>query len=65
MFVDGPGGTGKCFLFYLLAASVRAEGEIALCVASSGVAALLMQGGTTAHYRFKIPLNLEDGRPAK
>ena len=62
--MDGPGGTGKSFLLDLLAASVRAEGEIALCVASSGIAALLMQGSTTAH-RFNMPLNLEDGRPAK
>jgi len=30
--------------------------KIVLCVASSGIAALLLKGGTTAHSRFKIPL---------
>jgi ATP-dependent DNA helicase PIF1 len=31
---------------------------IAIAVASSGIAALLMSGGRTAHSRFKIPLKL-------
>ncbi|CAB5176430.1 unnamed protein product [Rhizophagus irregularis] len=56
-FVDGPGGTGKTFLYNTLLATVRSSGEIAVAVASSGIAALLMMGGRTAHSRFKIPLN--------
>ncbi|PKY39564.1 hypothetical protein RhiirA4_312692, partial [Rhizophagus irregularis] len=52
-FVDGPGGTGKTFLYNTLLASVRSHGKIALAVASSGVAALLISGGRTAHFRFK------------
>lgn len=55
-FVDGPGGTGKTFLYSLLLAYVRAQGKVALSVASSGIAALLMEGGRTAHSRFKIPV---------
>ena len=57
-FVDGPGGTGKTFLYKGLLAKVRAEGIVALAVASSGISALLLDSGTTAHSRFKIPLKL-------
>ncbi|CAB4425285.1 unnamed protein product [Rhizophagus irregularis] len=59
-FVDGPGGTGKTFLYNTLLASVRSHGKIALAVASSGVAALLISGGRTAHFRFKIPIKLNE-----
>lgn len=59
-FVDGPGGTGKTFLYNLLLAKVRSEGEIALAVASSGIAALLLDGGRTAHSMFKIPINISE-----
>jgi PIF1-like helicase/Helicase len=38
---------------------VRLEGGIALAVASSGIASLLLPGGRTAHSRFKIPLELD------
>ena len=55
-FVDGPGGTGKTFLYKTLLATVRARGDIALAVASSGIAALLLEGGRTAHSRLKIPI---------
>jgi hypothetical protein len=57
-FVDAPGGTGKTFIFNLLLAKVRSEGRIALAVSSSGVAALLLQRGSTAHSRFKVPIDL-------
>ena len=60
-FVDGPGGTGKTFLYKALLATVRGEGKIAVAMATSGVAASIMPGGRTAHSRFKIPLNIEDG----
>src|SRR6266540_4084195 len=59
-FVDGPGGTGKTFLYKALLARVRSEGKIAVATATSGVAASIMPGGRTAHSRFKIPLNIED-----
>ena len=55
-FLDGPGGTGKTFLYETLASRLRSAGRIVLCVASSGIAATLLTGGRTAHSRFKIPL---------
>jgi len=60
-FVDGPGGTGKTFLYRALLAKVRGEGKIAVATVTSGIAASIMPGGRTAHSRFKIPLSIEDG----
>ena len=59
-FVGGPGGTGKTYLFNALLTSVRRTGDIALAVASSGTAALLLEGGRTAHSLFKVPLSVDE-----
>ena len=43
-----------------IAAAIRSSGhhdyQIALCVASSGIASLLLDGGCTAHSHFNIPI---------
>jgi hypothetical protein len=57
-FLDGFGGSGKTFVYSVLLASVRNEGHVALAVASSGIAALLLQGGRTSHSAFKIPIDV-------
>ncbi|XP_044591468.1 ATP-dependent DNA helicase RRM3-like [Cotesia glomerata] len=57
-FLDAPGGTGKTFLINLLLAKIRSRKNIAVAVASSGIAATLIDGGKTAHSAFKLPLNL-------
>ncbi|KAL4590838.1 hypothetical protein LXL04_003781 [Taraxacum kok-saghyz] len=59
-FIDGPGGTGKTFLYKALLAEVRSRGLVALATASSGAAANNMPGGRMAHSRFKIPINLDN-----
>lgn len=59
-FVYGYGGTGKTFIWNLLSASIRSRGDIVLNVASSGIAALLLPGGRTAHSRFSIPINPDE-----
>lgn len=41
-------------------ATIRKESDIAIAVASSGIASLLLPGGRTAHSRFKIPINLTE-----
>ncbi|XP_074297899.1 uncharacterized protein LOC141628690 [Silene latifolia] len=56
-FVYGHGGTGKTFIWKTLCATVRREGEIVLPVASSGIGAILLPNGSTAHSRFGIPIN--------
>ncbi|XP_073033758.1 uncharacterized protein [Primulina eburnea] len=55
-FIDGPGGTGKTFLYRSILAHLRKMGKIIIAVATSGIAATLLQGGRTAHSRFQIPL---------
>ncbi|XP_024010587.1 uncharacterized protein LOC112086018 [Eutrema salsugineum] len=55
-FVYGYGGTGKTYLWRLLGAALRSQGKTVLNVASSGIAALLLEGGRTAHSRFGIPI---------
>ena len=57
-FVYGYGGTGKTFLYKTLTAVLRSKSQIVLNVASSGIAALLLDGGRTAHSRFAIPINV-------
>ncbi|CAI9294365.1 unnamed protein product [Lactuca saligna] len=60
-FIDGPGGTGKTFLYRALLAKIRSEGHVALATATSGIATSLLPGGRTAHSRFKIPLDAVEG----
>jgi hypothetical protein len=55
-FVDGLGGAGKTFLYGCLLNRVRCTNDIALSMASSGIVALLLEGGCTAHSHFKIPI---------
>jgi hypothetical protein len=53
-FVDGLGGTGKTFLYSCLLSTMRAQGRVVIDVASSGIAALLLDEGHTPHSRLKI-----------
>ncbi|XP_004305217.1 PREDICTED: ATP-dependent DNA helicase PIF1-like [Fragaria vesca subsp. vesca] len=57
-FVDGPGGTGKTYLYRALLANLRRMNHIVLATTSSGIAANIMPGGRTARSRFKIPLKV-------
>ena len=58
--MDGPGGTGKTYLYRALLAKVRSMDLIAVATATSGIASSIMPGGRTAHSRFKIPIKLEE-----
>ena len=60
-FVDGPGGTGKTYLYRALVATIRSQKKINVATATSGVAASIMPGGRTAHSHFKIPLTIDNG----
>jgi len=59
-FVNGPGGCGKSFLWNTLAHSVRGQELIVWCIASSGIAALILIGGQTAHSALSIPIDIHD-----
>ena len=58
IFLDAPGGTGKTYLLNLILAKIRADRNIAIAVALTGIAATLLAGGKTADSTFKLPLNL-------
>ncbi|GBM93424.1 hypothetical protein AVEN_268464-1 [Araneus ventricosus] len=61
IFLDGPGGSGKPFLYSTLLSFIRGKGgRIALPFATTGIAAALMKGGRTAHSGFKLPVPLLD-----
>lgn len=60
IFVYGHGGTGKTFLWNTLLAYFRSRGKIALAVAASGIASLLLPSGRTAHSRFNIPIDFSE-----
>ena len=56
-FIHAAGGCGT-FLCNTIAAEVRRRGQVALCMASSGIAALLLNKERTSHLCFKIPLSI-------
>ncbi|POS81880.1 hypothetical protein EPUL_005599, partial [Erysiphe pulchra] len=56
-FLQGAAGTGKTFLYKTLCGLYKSQSKIVLCVASSGIAALLLQNGRTAHSVFRISLD--------
>jgi hypothetical protein len=58
-FIDGPGGTGKTFVENLLLNWTRGNCRIALAVASSGIASILLHNGRTSHSRFHIPIDIQ------
>jgi hypothetical protein len=59
-FLQSAGGGGKTYVCNTIAAAVWATNHPALCVASSEIAALLLDGGRTAHSCFKIPIPIFD-----
>ncbi|KAF8234346.1 hypothetical protein L208DRAFT_1145456, partial [Tricholoma matsutake] len=59
-FLPGPGGTGKTYVYNTLCYRLCSQAKIVLCVASSGIAALLLIGGHTAHSTFKIPIPIHE-----
>jgi ATP-dependent DNA helicase PIF1 len=57
-FLDGPGGSGKTYLYDTLMSFIRGREEIVLPFATTGIAATLMKGGRTVHSGFKLPVRL-------
>ncbi|XP_017239622.2 uncharacterized protein LOC108212408 [Daucus carota subsp. sativus] len=59
-FIYGHGGTGKTYLWSTILCKLRSEGHIVLVVATSGITALLIEGGRTAHSCFRIPIDINE-----
>ena len=53
-------GTGKTFLYNTILARVPSQSQIALVLASSGIAGLLLLGGRTVHSRLKVPIDINE-----
>ncbi len=62
-FLQAAAGTGKTFVAKTIASTVRGNGDICLCNATSGIAGTLFVNGKTMHSRFKIPLNCTKNSP--
>ena len=56
LFINGPFGCGKTYLYEALLHHVRGQDHIALACAWSGIAAVLLEGGRTCHSRFGLPV---------
>lgn len=64
-YLDGPGGTGKTYLYNSLILSLKhIFRATCIAVAWTGIAACLLINGQTAHRTFKIPLNLDENSRA-
>jgi hypothetical protein len=59
-FIDAPGGCGKSFTANCVMNHVRLTNTIVLACASSGIAATVLKGGSTAHNKFQIPIDLNE-----
>jgi hypothetical protein len=59
-FLQGPTGTGKTFVYNTLCNYYKSKNEIVLCIASSGISALLLPNGQTSHSLFKTPLSTDE-----
>ncbi|XP_021960166.1 uncharacterized protein LOC110856033 [Folsomia candida] len=56
-FIDGPGGSGKTYLYKTLISTLRGENKIVVSTASTGIAAnLLPNGELITQYKLPVPL---------
>ena len=53
-FLDGPGGTGKTFLYKVVTYVLQSQGKTVVSVASTGIAATILIEGKTFHSAFKL-----------
>jgi hypothetical protein len=53
-FLDGPGGTGKTFLYNTIITVLQGQGKNVIAVASTGIASTLLIDGATYHSQFKL-----------
>jgi hypothetical protein len=59
-FLLSAEGGEKTWVCNTIAAAVCAQGKVALCITSSAIAALLLDGGRIAHSHFKIPILINE-----
>ena len=57
-FIHVIGGCGKTFLCNTIATEIRRREQVVLCIASSRIAALLLNSERTFYSYFKIPISI-------
>lgn len=55
-YLNGPGGSGKTYMYKTLISFVRGRGQIVKAYASTGIAATLLEDGMTIHSGFGLPV---------
>uniref|UniRef100_A0A6V7KSA2 ATP-dependent DNA helicase n=1 Tax=Bracon brevicornis TaxID=1563983 RepID=A0A6V7KSA2_9HYME len=55
-YIDGPGGSGKTFIYTTLYHLLKARGKSICIMAFTGIAAILLPQGKTLHRTFGIPV---------
>ena len=58
LFLHEPGGTEKIYVYNTLCYFSRDQRKFILCVASSGIAILLLIGSSTFHFTFKFLIKI-------
>ena len=64
-FIDGPGGSGKTYLYNTLLHSMKGRNISFLAVSWTGVAAMLLLEGKTSHVGFRLPLFIDESTTIK
>ena len=64
-FLDGPGGSGKTYLYDVLIHKVKGMHQIVLPTATTGVAANLLKGGRTMHSLSGVPVPVNETSVSK
>ncbi|XP_071578031.1 uncharacterized protein [Temnothorax nylanderi] len=57
-YIDGPGGTGKTFIYTTLYYLLKSRGKVVSTMAFTGIAATLLPNGKTIHKVFGLPVPL-------
>ena len=57
-YLDGPGGSGKIFIYNYLVHKLQGRNMHVVTAAWIGIAATLLLGGHTVHSMFKLPIPL-------
>ncbi|KAJ8885822.1 hypothetical protein PR048_012027 [Dryococelus australis] len=61
IFVDGPGGSEKTFLYSYIIHSLHVDNKIICPVAWTSIASILLAEGSTSHALFKLPVAVKQG----
>ena len=64
-YLNGPGGSGKTYLYNTLISFIKSRGQTVLACATTGIAATLIKGGQTVHRGFKLPVPITETSVSK